>query len=165
VGGWLILPVLGFAAVLVWSGVNLIASARNFENWIEVFTRPEEFASDLRWPITLSLALTVAIAVSALLCLYRVFVVGKGIRRIAIVHYVILLSSALVEVWAEYAMRLDFAEAVESIAPLAALKTASYVLLWGTYFLISERVSETFESGNRAFVSASGKVGSVDASR
>lgn len=146
VGGWLVLPVIGFVGVIVLTTINLIAAISNVEGLFFIFSSSAGAYSELRLPTILSLLFGVAIIVSAGLCLYKIFITRTSLRKFAVGHFTILFVGSLVELWAD--------SVIQSVLPDSApdpsvasnmVRSIVAALIWIPYFLVSKRVQNTFE--------------------
>jgi multisubunit Na+/H+ antiporter MnhF subunit len=148
VSGWLIIPIIGFVGTILLTGVNLVGAIQSFAGLKVIFTDTTGQYSAMRIPVALSLLFGLAVVVSASICLYRIFVSKTGVKKIAVLHYVVLAAAGLVELWGD---RFISANAPDSAADPSIVKDAVRGVLaaaiWIPYFMVSKRVANTFENG------------------
>ena len=157
--GWIALPIIGFFGVIVMTALNLIATLQMYEGLQAIFSASDPRLTALILPTVLSLVFGIAIIASGSICLYRIFVVGHGLVKFTTIHYAILICGALVDVWTIYLINAAFpSEASYEIPSVTAAKTVFYSVLWGSYFLLSKRVKETYETINVGVLSTTGVI-------
>ena len=146
VGGWLVVPIFGFVAVIGLTIKNFYDAALLWNGiWaILVGSIPESGA--LRMPMILSELFGVGIIISASLCLYRIFFSKVGVRQITTIHYSLLFFAMLNEVWLDYMLSITFTDTPQDPSVIKdAVRAAVAAAVWVPYFWISKRVKNTFD--------------------
>jgi Protein of unknown function (DUF2569) len=147
VGGWLILPILGFAGTLVLTGYNLFLGISNWEGIKFIFANESGQFGSLRVALVLSTVVGIAILVSAAICLYRIFVAKNSVRKFAVAHYSILAVGGFTELWADRALSSALPEVASDPTLIKeSLRGIVIASIWIPYFMVSKRVANTFES-------------------
>ncbi len=166
IGGWLVLPIIGFFGLIVMTIFNLIGAFQEIEGLKLIFSGSNPSLSGLILPTVLSLVFGVAVIASAAICLYRILVVGHGVVKFTTIHYAILFCAAMIDMWAFYALNAaNLGDAGDHLLSVASTKTALYSILWGSYFLLSKRVRNTFEAPRVNSTYATVEAGEIDAPR
>jgi hypothetical protein len=146
VGGWLIIPIIGFIGVIIFTLINLFAAWSEIEGLKYIFLSNEETAKNLRLPMLLSTGFGIAVIMSAATCLYKIFVSGVQLKRMAVLHYCLLAATGAVELWADGAIvaAVPGMQSDPTVIKEAA-RCVIVALVWIPYFLFSKRVANTFE--------------------
>ncbi len=166
IGGWLILPIIGFLGVIVMTIFNLIGAFQQIEGLKILFFGSDPRLSGLIIPTALSLVFGVVVIASAFTCLYRIFVVGRGVVKFTTIHYAVLICSAMTELWSIYALSAaNLGDAGDHLYSVTNVRTLLYSVLWGSYFLLSKRVRNTFEADGTNSIYVAVDSGDTDAPR
>lgn len=141
-GGWLVLPILGFVVTIPTTVAELVDSAvLHAEGLRAILTETSGMWALLKVLVLLSLALGGLIIVTASWCLYQVFARRHAIVRVATAHYLILVVRSFVDLW------LANNDPRFTIAVLGSVVGAA---IWIPYFQVSKRVENTFVEGRGA---------------
>ncbi len=147
IGGWLILPILGFVGLICLTAFNLFSTFMQPGVVDALLHSNLPIATKLRVPMALSFLAGAAVILSAGMCLYRIFVRRAGVRNMALIHYVVYAIALTVDFWS-----LHMIAAIDPDSPVSARDTADtsrgifYVIVWSMYFARSKRVENTFEN-------------------
>ena len=145
IGGWLVLPIIGFIGVILLTGANLISAIKDYEGIKYILTDTSGELNDLYLPMVLSLLFGIAVITSAAICLYKIFVSRGELKKIAVVHYLLLASAGLVELWGDSVLSSIVPDvAHDPSITRDALRGVIAAAIWVPYFLISKRVQNTF---------------------
>ena len=154
VGGWLIIPIIGFVGVILLTGKNLISALGETEGLKAIFFGTSPELDVLRLPIFLSLAFAVALIISAAICLYKIAFSRVSLRNIAVTHYVLLAIAGLVEYWGDGVISTAMADTPrDPTISRDAVRGIVAACIWIPYFVVSKRIANTFEGGKAASVS------------
>jgi hypothetical protein len=149
IGGWLVLPIIGFISVILLTGANLILALKEYEGIEFILTDTSGAMNDLYLPIALSLLFGIAVITSAAICLYKIFVSRGELKKIAVVHYLLLASAGLVELRGDSVISSAIPDvARDPSVTKDAIRGVIAAAIWVPYFLVSKRVQNTF--GNRS---------------
>lgn len=146
VGGWLYVPILGFAATILLTGANMLAGLKEANGLKNILLATEGPLLPLKAPLAFDLTFGLAVMASAACCLYLIAGKRRGIVNMATAHYVILLCGALADVWVDGALR-----AVVPSTPAdptvfsGAVRAIVIAAIWIPYFRVSARVRNTFQ--------------------
>ena len=146
-GGWLVLPMIGFFGTIGVTAFNLAESFRYFDGLLEILSASSGPLVSLKLPILSSMFGGVAVIVSAAACLFLIFRKNSLIVKVATAHYLILAVVSILEVWGEAKLReaLPNQPADPSVVK-DAVRACFAALIWIPYFHISKRVRNTFQA-------------------
>lgn len=147
IGGWLILPIIGFVLVIMLTTKNLMdsLSPSGIEGLNAIFTATSGPLTTLQIPMALSFILGTLVIVSAAYCLFLISSKNYKIVKFASFHYILMASAGLIDLWGGIA----YSNAVPSM-PLdkeiitGAMKGIAVAMVWIPYFRLSRRVQNTF---------------------
>ncbi len=146
VGGWMVLPVLGFIGTIALTLYNLIPVMWQWESLKAIFAGSTPELAELRLPTALSVIFGIGVLVSGAMCLYRVFVTKRGVRQIISIHYPVLVVAVFIDYWAEIRLAEVLPDTPADPKSLPhAVRTLFLALIWMRYFWSSERVKNTFD--------------------
>jgi Protein of unknown function (DUF2569) len=147
VGGWLILPIIGFAGTILLTGINLAVALQSFDGLVLIFTDTTGQFSAMRVPVALSLLFGVAVMTSAAICLYRIFIAKSHVKGVAVIHYCILATAGIIELWGDGVISANLPNTAEDPSVVKdAVRNVVVAMIWIPYFLISKRVANTFKT-------------------
>jgi hypothetical protein len=166
IGGWLILPIIGFVGTILLTGVNLMQGFASFEGLRAIFTAASSAPiAELRLPLTTSLALGFLVIVSAAYCLVLIFSKKAAIVKFATIHYLLLMIAGFVEVWMDYKIHeVSPSEPADLTVARDAIRGVIIACIWIPYFHVSKRVRNTFIDP-KAQAAFADSVGNLDTSR
>jgi Protein of unknown function (DUF2569) len=151
IGGWMILPILGFVGVAILTTINLLNSGITVEILKVLILSDHSDAMKVRLPTLLSLFFGTAVIISASICLCIIFTKNKNFQRIVFVHYIILGMAAVIDLWGSYELSKSFSDLQMKSGDVADfIKLIFHCLLWSSYFALSKRVANTFRDFNSA---------------
>ena len=147
IGGWLILPIIGFIGVILLTFKNLLEtfSKENMAGLEAIIDATSGPLATLKIPLALSFIAGVVVIASASYCLLMIINKDYKIVKFATFHYLILAVAGLVDLWAGFVL-----EAAVPSAPLGndvikgAMQGILVALVWIPYFRMSKRVKNTF---------------------
>jgi len=145
-GGWLILPILGFFGTILLTGFNLLQGVAQLEGLRNIFVAESSSPlASLRIPMIASVLLGFLVIASAVYCLVLVFRKKPAIVKFATIHYLLLASASLVDTWLEYQIHAVVPSVPIDPSTLTnALRGIVAVCIWLPYFHVSKRVRNTF---------------------
>ena len=144
IGGWLILPILGFIGTILLTGWSLAQSGQAYAGLFAIFVGATDQLAQLRVPTAASLIGGILVVASAAGCLYLIFARKRAIIRFATAHYLILAVAGLVDLWAGFVMERVLAEPNDPSAIKEAIRGVVAAIIWIPYFHASRRVRNTF---------------------
>jgi hypothetical protein len=145
VGGWLYLPILGFAGTILLTGFNLLASLKEANGLKNILVATEGPLVQLKAPLAADLAFGLAVMASAAYCLYLIATKRRRIVNIATAHYLFLLCGALADVWVDGALRAVVPSTPVDPTVFSTVARAVFIAaVWIPYFHVSRRVRNTF---------------------
>ena len=147
IGGWLVLPIIGFVGVILLTFKNLLEtfSKENMVGLEAIFDATSGPLATLKIPLALSFIAGIIVIASASYCLLMIVNKDHKIVKFATVHYLILAVAGLVDLWAGFVL-----EAAVPSAPLGndvikgAMQGILVAAVWIPYFRKSRRVKNTF---------------------
>src|SRR5262245_51032829 len=104
IGGWLILPIIGFVGTILLTGYNFWTSLKEIDGLKAIFAATLGPLAGLKIPVTLSLVSGCLVIISAAWCLYLIFARKHEIVRFATAHYLILAVAGLIDMWGGLAL-------------------------------------------------------------
>ncbi|WP_112664099.1 DUF2569 domain-containing protein [Microvirga flavescens] len=147
IGGWLILPIIGFIGTLGLTIFNLSGLFKELDGFIAIFSATSGQLAEMRLPVALSMLGGVAVILSAGACLVFIFQKKPIIVKAATAHYLILVAASLIELWGDARFREILPD--EPVDPKVARDTVRVfmtALIWIPYFHVSKRVKNTFRN-------------------
>jgi hypothetical protein len=144
IGGWLILPVLGFIGTILLTGWSVVQALQSWEGLVAIFTATEGQLAQLKLPTAVSLIGGILVIASAAYCLYLMFAKKRAMVRFATAHYLILAVAGLGDLWAGFVMERVLSEPNDPTAIKEAVRGVVIAFIWIPYFHASKRVRNTF---------------------
>ena len=146
IGGWLILPIIGFVATILLTGHNFWTMDRKaFDGFKAIFAATSGPLAGLKIPITLSFVSGCLVIISAAWCLYLIFAKKHAIVRFATAHYLILAAAGLIEMWGGFALEKAIPGTPSDPSVIRdAVRGILIACIWIPYFRRSKRVRNTF---------------------
>lgn len=146
IGGWLILPIIGFIGTILLTGVNLLQALGEIDGLGAIFKATSGPLVALKVPTALSLLAGCLVILSAGYCLYLVFTKNRAIVNIATAHYLILASGGLIDLWLSNVLETTLPMAASDRAHIVteAVRDVIIACIWISYFRLSRRVKNTF---------------------
>jgi len=145
IGGWLILPIIGFVGTILLTGYNFWTSLKTtFDGLMAIFAATSGPLTELKIPITLSLVSGCLVIISATWCLYLIFARKHAIVRFATAHYLILAVAGLIEMWGGLALEKAIPGTPSDPFVRGAVRGILIAYIWIPYFWRSKRVRNTF---------------------
>jgi Protein of unknown function (DUF2569) len=144
-GGWLILPIIGFIGTIALSGFNLWQSFQALDGLVAIFTATSAPLADLKIPMAASLIGGLLVIASAAYCLHLLFSRDHRIVTFATAHYVILALVGFVELWGGTVVEAALPNEPKDPSLLKdAIRGLFVACIWIPYFHFSKRVKNTF---------------------
>ena len=144
IGGWLILPLLGFIGTILLTGWSIVQALQSWGGLVAIFTATEGALVQFKVPTAASLIAGILVIASAAYCLYLMFAKKRTMVRFATAHYLILAVGGLVDLWAGLAMERVMPEMHDPSAIKEAVRGVLIAFIWIPYFQVSKRVRNTF---------------------
>ncbi|MCA3630571.1 MAG: DUF2569 family protein [Methylobacterium sp.] len=158
IGGWLVLPIIGFIGTIALTTFNFLQIISEFDGVKAFFSTNSGPINQLKIPIATSILLGLAVIISASVCLYCIFQTKSGVARIATWHYILLACAGIADFWADSVLRTTFPNTPSDPNVLRdAIRGFLIAAIWIPYFWLSKRVKNTFERPTSADASASEK--------
>jgi hypothetical protein len=144
IGGWLILPIIGFIGTIALTAVNLAQVVISWDGLVAIFSATGALA-EAKFPVAGSFVAGLLVIASAAYCLYLIFTKKRAIVKFATAHYLILAAAGLFEWWGTGVLE----RAIPSLAhdPTAVrdgIRGVVIACVWIPYFNVSRRVRNTF---------------------
>jgi uncharacterized protein DUF2569 len=144
-GGWLILPIIGFIATIALTGFYLWQSFQARDGLVAIFTATSAPLADLKIPMAASLIGGLLVVASAGYCLYLLFSRDHRIVTFATAHYIILAVGGFIELWGGTVLETALPnEPKDSSLLKEAIRGVIVACIWIPYFHLSKRVKNTF---------------------
>ncbi len=142
-GGWLILPIIGFIGTILLTGWNLSEIIRSWDGMVAIFTN--ESMKGARLPVGLSFLAAALVIASAAFCLFLIFAKRRAIVTFATAHYLILAVAGLVDLWGQGVLERALPNMPPDPAAIRdAVRGVVIAAIWIPYFNVSKRVRNTF---------------------
>jgi hypothetical protein len=144
-GGWLILPLLGFIGTILLTGWNLVQAASGWSGLAAIFGAESGPLTSVKVPLAVSTVAGILVVFSAAYCLYLMFAKKRAIIKFATAHYLVLAAAGLLDLWAQFALEA----AIPNLPPdpsglKEAVRGVVIAGIWVPYFHLSKRVRNTF---------------------
>jgi hypothetical protein len=153
IGGWLVLPVIGFFGTALLTGSNLVLALKDTEGLVAIYSGDIPQYLPLRLPVLLSSVFGFLVLASASLSLFLIFSKRPQVRMVASLHYGVLAVAGLVELWANGVVRSIIPEYGKDASVASdALRGVLAAMIWIPYFQFSKRVRNTFEGTSNASI-------------
>jgi len=144
-GGWLILPIIGFIGVILLTGFYFLQSFEARDGLVAVFTATSAPLADLRIPVAASLIGGLLLVASAAYCLYLLLSRDHRIVTFATAHYVIVAVVGFIELWGGTVVETALPNDPKDPSLLKdAIRGLIVACIWIPYFHFSKRVKNTF---------------------
>jgi hypothetical protein len=149
IGGWLILPIIGFGLTIIRiAGKFLTAHWDNYGAVLSATTQP---LVTLRVPFALAFISEWLLVTCAACCLY--LILSKQPRNVVVrfttLFYLLLVGESIFIIWNVIATEHVTDKLSPSVGRAAAINLVSSITaagIWIPYFFTSERVNNTFRS-------------------
>jgi hypothetical protein len=149
VGGWLILPIIGFVLVILLTVKNLLESLSQdgIAGLNAIFTASSGPLTELQIPIALSFLFGVLVIVSAAYCLFLISAKNYKIVKFASFHYIFVASAGLIDLWGGIAISAAMPSTLlDKEFFKGAMQGIVAAMIWIPYFHMSRRVQNTFNA-------------------
>jgi hypothetical protein len=146
IGGWLILPIIGFCAMIALTAYNLYDGL-----WVHrqelsaLYSGKVDFPRYLLWMITIDSLIGIAVIISAAMSLYYLFGKRRKLIEFVKVHYTLILMGLVVSILLTYGLRAAFPDQPADPREVSdAVRAGVHCVIWLAYFSKSKRVRNTF---------------------
>lgn len=147
IGGWLIVPIIGFIGTVILTLKNLLDtfSKENLDGMALIFNANSGLIAEVKIPMALSLVAGILVILSASYCLFLIANKDYKIVKFATVHYLVLASAGLFDLWGGIAVEAAFPTIpLEKDFINGAMRGILVAMIWIPYFRMSLRVKNTF---------------------
>lgn len=149
IGGWLILPLLGFIGTILLTGWSLAQALVAWNGLVAIFSARSGPLTTVQLPTAVSFVAGILVIASAAYCLYLMFAGKRAIIKFATAHYLILAAAGILEAWAQSVMEKSIPDMPPDPAVYRdAVRGVIIALIWIPYFHMSKRVRNTFTETN-----------------
>ena len=142
-GGWLILPIIGFIGTIALTGWNLSEIARSWDGMVAIFNN--DSMKDARLPVALSFLAGALVIASAAVCLILMFARKRAVVKFATAHYLMLAAAGVIDLWGQGVLERVLPNMPpDPTAIRDAVRGFVIAAIWIPYFNVSRRVKNTF---------------------
>jgi hypothetical protein len=136
---------IGFVGTILLTGWNLLQALTEIEGLGAIFKATSGPLATLKVPTALSALAACLVILSAVSCLYLIFIKSRAIINFATAHYLILASGGLIDLWLATIMENAIPNAgSDPTAVTEAVRGIVIACVWIPYFRLSKRVKNTF---------------------
>lgn len=144
IGGWLILPMLGFIGTILLTGWNLLQALQTWDGLVAIVRATEGPLTALKVPLVTSIIAGLFVIFSAAACLYLMFAKKRAIVTVATVHYAVLAVAGLLDLWTQVALEQAVPGTPTDPSTIKeAIRGVVIAAIWVPYFNVSKRVRNT----------------------
>lgn len=145
IGGWLVLPIIGFVGTILLTLWNLSQATSEIDGLVAIFNATSGPLVALKVPTAASFITACLVILSAGYCLYLIFAKNLAIINFATAHYLILASAGLADAWLGIALdKADLGVTSDPTIVRDAVRGILIACIWIPYFHLSKRVRNTF---------------------